>query len=125
MRCEKCGRPAKVMETRTVYGGFVIRRASKCTVGHNSSSYEIPATLWKLAEKSLVRAAKRSASLLKKTKLLEVKELMMADRLQGMTCVSIAAKYSVPLSTARFYTRLPRAKIYPAVKKRNADKLKN
>jgi len=102
MKCGECGRPTKVMETRTVYEGSIVRRASKCPVGHNTSSYEIPATLWKIAEKSLVKAAKRSASLLKRTQLSEVKALMMADRLQGMTCVAIAAKYSVPLSTARF-----------------------
>lgn len=47
----------------------------------------------------------------------EQKELMTQKRLAGASCPELAAEFNMSVHMARYYTRLPRRKLYPGASK--------
>lgn len=47
----------------------------------------------------------------------ELKEQMLKERLAGLSCKHLSEKYQISLHMVRYYTRLPRARLYPGAKR--------
>lgn len=116
MNCERCGLPTSALETRNSYGGTVLRRARICANKHRVTTYEISQAAFNSAKYDIQRANARQAYNQKIEALRVQKALMLAERLAGVDCIQLASKYGMSVHMARYYTRLPRAKLYPSAK---------
>lgn len=120
MKC-RCGRETtRVLESRSVHDGEVRRRVRECPVGHKMTTYEIDAVAYKSARHDIERARRGRAHVEKIMQNRDRAAVMMAERLAGASCQELADKHGMSVHMARYYTRLPRTKLYPGARGRGA-----
>lgn len=118
MKCPHCNSPGKVLSTRSALDGMATRRRHQCDADptHRWNTVEIYEAAFNSAkadiEKWIRRAPKRRARVEKDGRI----DQMKADRLAGMRCQDIATKYTISLHMARYWTKMPRARLYPGAK---------
>jgi hypothetical protein len=76
--------------------------------------------MWNAAKSDIKRTIKKQAYNIKIEQLRVQKAQMLKERLAGASCPELAVKYQMSVHMARYYTRLPRSKLYPAAKHENA-----
>ena len=109
LRCHICTRPSlQVIETRQQDG--LIMRRRECQQGHRWQTWEIPngaldETTWARIRRAMAPPAKPAEN--------AVKTQAMAYRMAGFNQRRIAELLGISLHMARYYTRLPREKVYP------------
>lgn len=118
-----CGAKLRVLEVREHENETVKRRTYECEGAtlHKVLTYEFTSSIWNAAQYDIKkaiagqlfhrRAAERAALVAK----------MKQDRHEGMSCPAISAKYGMSVDMVRYYTRLPRARLYPSVKQRSIN----
>ena len=119
MICSVCGEPTRVLYTRERKDHFLTRRR-ECPGGHRTTTYEIPEGAFSTAYGEIQKYLSRRPYVQRQIALKFRQGKMQLDRSIGMTCQQIADKYKVSLHMARYYTRLPRARVYPAAKAHGA-----
>lgn len=122
VECPECGEVerVRVLETRTRDSGIVDRRHECGRCGARFKSLQLPPK--SLTSPSLQGAIRRYEKLLDHAASVKMKDetrnQMMAMRLAGTRCQEIARIFGVSVHMARYYTRLPRQKLYPNARKR-------
>lgn len=116
MICERCFLSTRVLETRATENGAVTRRMHRCPNGHKTTTYEITQAMYNAAKFDIAKAVKGQAYNKDLEQRRAVAAAMRAERLAGVPCPTLADKYKMSLHMVRYYTRLPRSKLYPAAK---------
>lgn len=97
---------------------LVKRRTYVCPNGHKRNTYEIPESAWRSAQYVIKKALKGQLYHRDIARRAEIAAEMKAKRLQGVPCTELAKQYDMSVHMVRYYTRLPRAMLYPSVKAR-------
>lgn len=127
MKCH-CGGRLQTVEVRERDASTVKRRTYECPEGHKVNTYEIPESAWKAAQHDIKKAVKGQLYHRKIAARARLAEQLRAERLAGASCPELAVKYAehkLSIDMIRYYTRLPRERLYPAAKKRKADELRS
>lgn len=98
MKCIKCGKGTRVLSTRKLHDGYVLKRTHECTEGHRTHSFQIPPTAYRCVRTRIgptVAKAKRSAEVLARARIVK----RMRD--QGKTWAEIATFFGLPRETVR------------------------
>lgn len=113
MQCRRCGAPTRVLATRKQ--GEVTLRFRQCDADpeHRLTTYEIDESMWRVAQHDIQKSRKAATRRISRVAKVAA---MRKDRLAGMGCPAIAKKYGISVDMARYYTRIPRADLYPGVR---------
>lgn len=120
MKCPTCGAATRVRETREMMDGAVKRRQRVCPAGHVHETFEIDEGMFRAARHDIERKARAQPFHAEMRDRHARATEMRRDRLAGKSCREISEAYGVSVHMARYYTRLPRARLYPAAKRRDA-----
>lgn len=82
-----------------------------------TTTYEIPQKMFNAAKHDIKKVLAGREYVLNLQRLAEQKELMVADRLDGLSCPALAVKYKMSVHMARYYTRISRGRLYPGARK--------
>ncbi len=116
-----CDADVKVLDTRrSPMSDKIVRRRVRCARGHVNVTYELPEVLFNAVRYQTRVAVSTHYNTEKQQKSAWI-EQMRAERLAGDSCPLIAKRHGLSLDMARYYTRLPRHTLYPAVKPKTKE----
>lgn len=118
MECPECdGTTTRVLETRTEDSGIVRRRYACDDCQHRFNTVELPAKA--LNCPTMRGSIRRYEKLLEQAARSKIKAEDRAEmvrlRRQGKTTAEIAEMVGRSIHMVRYYTRMPREKLYPGV----------
>lgn len=115
-----CGASLRVVEVRERDANAVKRRTYLCTGAepHKVNTFEIPESAWKVAQYDIRKSVKAQLYHRKLAERARLAEQMRAERIAGASCPELSVKYKMSVAMVRYYTRMPRERLYPAAKKR-------
>ena len=117
-----CGSVLQVLEVRERDSNAVKRRTYQClgATPHKVNTYEIPESAWKVAQSDIKKAVKGQLYHRKIAARARLAAAMRIEREAGVSCPELAKKHGLSVDMVRYYTRMPRERLYPAAKQRKA-----
>jgi hypothetical protein len=118
-----CGSVLQVLEVRERDHNSIKRRTYQClgATTHKVNTFEIPELAWKSAQYNIRKAVKGQSYHREIAARARLAAAMRIEREQGVSCPELAKKHGLSVAMVRYYTRMPRARLYPAAKKRKDD----
>ena len=115
-----CGANLRVVEVRERDVNAVKRRTYLCTGAepHKVNTFEIPESAWKVAQYDIRKSVKAQLYHRKLAERARLAAEMRLERERGVSCPELAIKHSMSVDMVRYYTRMPRERLYPVAKKR-------
>jgi transcriptional regulator NrdR family protein len=118
VKCKFCHKATtKVTETREAFGGVVLRRNRACACGASQTTYEISAEMWAAARHDIQKRIKARPYHEARAKRAELVQVMRERRHAGADCPTLAAEFGLSVDMVRYYTRMPRERLYPGAKR--------